>query len=86
MGMVALSGVLVPLIVTGAYGVVVSLMFVKAHLGMTTCTPQLPVHHHFSSASIQSACNMHCKGVTDNQSGTAIGKAATALALPCGPL
>ena len=43
MGMVALSSVLVPLMVTGAYGVVVSLMFVKAHLGMTTCTPQLPV-------------------------------------------
>lgn len=43
MGMVALSSVLVPLMVTGAYGVVVSLMFVKAHLRMTTCTPQLPV-------------------------------------------
>jgi len=39
-------------------------MFVKAHLGMTTCTPQLPVQHHYSSADIRSACNMHCKGVT----------------------
>lgn len=62
--MVALSSVLVPLMVTGAYGVVVSLMFVKAHLGMTTCTPQLPVQHHHSSADTQSACNMqggdHC--------------------------
>ena len=55
MGMVALSNVLVPLMVTGAYGVVVSLMFVKAHLGMTTCTPQLPVHHHYSLANIQAA-------------------------------
>lgn len=31
---------------------------------MTTCTPQLPVQHHYSSADIRSACNMHCKGVT----------------------
>ena len=55
MGMVALSSVLVPLMVTGAYGVVVSLRFVNAHLGMTTCTPQLPVQQHYSLADIQAA-------------------------------
>ena len=41
-GIVSFSRVLVPLMVTGTYGVLVSLTLVKAHLGMTQCTPQLP--------------------------------------------
>ena len=46
MGIVSFSRVLLPVIVTGTYGVVVSSMSVKAHFGITTCTPQLPAVRH----------------------------------------